>query len=616
MNYMFRYLFFTIYFAFIGFLAFGQEHETALFENGILQKYHRPQSMLSTKTILNLPFFEDFNQNDYYPNKSKFQDSLAFINKTLGKNNVSLGVATLDAFNAKGFPYSPTNPYVTVNGDSLTSQFIDLSSFQPNDSIYLSFLYQGAGNGYTPPTGDSLMLFFQRSGGTWMRVWSSEGLAMDHFSAVILPIKDTTFLYSDFRFRFVNKTTYGVGNSQWNLDYIKLDANRNYQDTINNDIAFTYWGDGDLNKSIIDEYTSMPYTHFNANRSRYLKNRISATLRNNWYVPQSPTASLDVTHVEANNTVNISLGSIYFQASDDQSAEFIVPNSVIDSFHSDPMTIKFKAFINTGTIGDFTLENDTISHTQVFDNYFAYDDGSAETAYFITSYQGAPSYVAQEYNLEIPDTLRAVQIYFPRQVPSSNYKMFYLQIYKNIDATGTPDSLVYQEEDLYPSYEDRQNGFVTYNFTDDVILPAGTFYVALMFPAGGASDSLYIGLDKNKKGANFRYFKTTEHWEPSLLDGALMIRPIVGKALPVNIKPQKNNLDVKLYPNPVSNIVHIEIPEGEKAYYKIFSIDGKEIQSATYIQKEIDLNHFTPGTYFITIFIEGKGTVVKKIIKK
>ncbi|HRP89461.1 MAG TPA: T9SS type A sorting domain-containing protein [Edaphocola sp.] len=607
---------FIVFFTTQTYCLWAQEHETVLKENRLLQNYSRPISYLKSKTVLALPFFEDFNQEEYYPNLEKFQDSLVFINKTLGKNTISLGVATLDCFNAKGLPYYPTNPYVTGYADSLTSQYIYLGSAQPSDSIYLSFLFQGGGNGYTPASGDSLMLFFQKSNGSWTKVWSHEGMAMETFQSVIIPLKDTAFLYTDFRFRFVNKATYGVGNSQWHIDYIKLGSQRNFQDTIYNDITFTEWGDAGFNSSLVNEYTAMPIHQFNANRNKYLKSNLSAGIKNNWYTPQSTSVTMTLKHEEGNSSINMALGSMYFQANDQQAAHFTIPHSLISGFNSDPMTLQFKAAINTVGLNDFTQENDTIIHRQIFNNYYAYDDGSAETAYFMNSYQGAPSYVAQEYELEIPDTLRAVQIYFPRQVPGSDYKMFYIQIYKNIDANGTPDSLIYQEEDLYPSYQDMQNGFVSYQFTNDVILPSGTFYVALMFPAGGTSDSIFIGLDKNKKGANFRYFKVENHWQPSLIEGALMIRPVVGKALPVSIPTNKQALNFNVFPNPVTKTLNIELQHSDKAFYSIYSIDGKLIEKNTLIEKYIDIEHLNPGFYFLEVSVAGKGSGLKKFIKK
>ena len=175
---------------------------------------------------------------------------------------------------------------------------------------------------------------------------------------------------------------------------------------------------------------------------------------------------------------------------------------VLSTSDNIPLIVDMEAFITEPLAGDHSTINDTIRYRQIFDNYFAYDDGTAENAFFMSSFEGAPSYVAQEYALTIDDTIRGVDIYFPRQLPDAGHKLFFLQVYKRIDAVGGVDEMVYQQTDLYPEYQERVNEFVRYRFDNGVPMTAGSFYIALMFPAGGMSDTVYIGLDKNKQGAN------------------------------------------------------------------------------------------------------------------
>src|SRR5690606_1452650 len=63
--------------------------------------------------------------------------------------------------------------------------------------------------------------------------------------------------------------------------------------------------------------------------------------------------------------------------------------------------------------------NDTIVRDQVFDNYLAYDDGTAEKSYFLNLGQSLPGKTAIEFRLNAPDTLRGVAIYFGQQSPSA-----------------------------------------------------------------------------------------------------------------------------------------------------------------------------------------------------
>ena len=51
----------------------------------------------TTSDTLELPFFDDFSASHIYPDSSKWSDRYAYINNSCGKNQISIGVATLDA---------------------------------------------------------------------------------------------------------------------------------------------------------------------------------------------------------------------------------------------------------------------------------------------------------------------------------------------------------------------------------------------------------------------------------------------------------------------------------------------------------------------------------------
>lgn len=599
--------------------GYSQEFETAIMENPVLENARRSQKATKARTVVTLPFLEDFTHTDYYPLADRWQDSMVYVNNTLGRRIQSLGVATFDALNAKGLPYSPNNASVSVYADSLTSQFIDLGTHSPADSIYLSFLYEGKGNGFAPQAGDSLMLFFQRRSGAWVKVWEQQGAAMSSFATAMVAVTDTSFFHPDFRFRFVNKATFNVGNAHWHIDYIKMATGRNYQDTINNDLAFSFWGNDDYNRSLLNEYSAMPYNHFDANRAVHYSGLLGMTLYNTWLTTQQANVVLQLRNSQTGAGMTTNPQQTFVPYNDRQGLDITVPStaSVLTANGDEPFTIDVKAYWTQPVAGDFSRANDTISYHQAFANYFAYDDGSAESAYYMSSYQGVPSYVAQEYGLSVRDTIRGVQIYFPRQVPDAASKMFYLQIYRKIDAVDGQNEMVYQQTDLYPEYDERVNGFVTYRFSNPPVLDAGPFYVALMFPAGGFSDSLYIGLDKNKRGANFRYYKVATQWEPSLIDGALMIRPLVGRAIPVSITDAgQPAMAIEVFPNPAGQFLHVksgELITGLK--YTILDMLGKELSTGTVNGGQIDLGTLSAGVYLLR-FQDAKGRLSqKKMIK-
>ena len=53
-----------------------------------------------------------------------------------------------------------------------------------------------------------------------------------------------------------------------------------------------------------------------------------------------------------------------------------------------------------------TFDNDSIGFKQVFDNYYAYDDGTAEKAYALDAVGGQ---LAVRFPLAIPDTLEGIE---------------------------------------------------------------------------------------------------------------------------------------------------------------------------------------------------------------
>ena len=77
---------------------------------------------------------------------------------------------------------------------------------------------------------------------------------------------------------------------------------------------------------------------------------------------------------------------------------------------------------------------------QKFYSHFSYDDGSVESAYGI-NVSGAMA--AYQFKLNRPDTLRAVQMYFPQMLDSVNQLSFLLTVWD--DNNGVPGNILYQK---------------------------------------------------------------------------------------------------------------------------------------------------------------------------
>lgn len=599
-----KYLSTIIVFTFCGiFITQAQENIAPITSNPFINKREHSFSTYKT-TALTLPFFEDFNQQQSIPDSNKWVERQVYINNTMAVDMISYGVATFDAISQYGKPYDTVNPFTIRNADSLTSKQIDLGSKLPSDSVYLSFFYQAAGIGFAPEKQDSLMLFFKsKLSSTWIKVWSISDTSLHPFKQILIPIKDTLFLHSGFQFRFINKASIGVNDDTWNLDYIKIDEGRNIFDTLINDVAYTT-----SPSSLLNDYTSMPYRQYIANpsleRSLKLKSDIKNNFLSNLIIPNlGYEATLkskgiylgndaETNHnVNALNTSNISLNSYSVTPTVGYYDKVIFENK----FHLESPT------------SDKNKSNDTIIGQQIFDNYLSYDDGSAEMSYYLNLFPTLPGKIAIEHHLNQADTLRGMAIYFGRQVPLASYKYFSIVVYKSITyGSSTKDEIIYEIENLQPSYKDTINHFWIYKFDKPIPIPTGTFYIGTTQPALSGSDSLYIGLDRNRTTGNHAYYNVLNVWSPSLISGALMMRPILGKEIigskVQSISNKPSNFSV--WPNPTTNELFFKrLNPTENIHYTVKSLLGMNIIEGNLQSSEqsINVSSLTSGQYFLEL---------------
>jgi len=598
--------------------SFAQEQTAPLYYNPIVNKAAK-QNMVAAKTTataLTLPFFEDFTTYNIFPDPNKWTDHQVYINNTMCKNPVSRGVATFDALNQYGIPYDTLYNSSLIYGDSLTSFPIDLSSNTPADSIYFSFLYQPQGNGFVPLPKDSLMLWMLKKNGTWVNVWSVPGSSNQPFQMVMFPITDTEYLYAGFKFRFINKVSMGTSDNIWNLDYIKIDKNRNIGDTTINDVAFTK-----PPTFLLNDYTYMPYRQFNVNPSSELAATHTATITNNTF----NTAPVNYGYTAKETTTNTPLFSS------------TVSSGVVSSFAN--LSVTFPTYSTSFTAGTYDKvvfenkyymqpnvsvadANDTIVCEQVFDNYLAYDDGTAEKSYYLNLFSSLPGKMAVEYHLNQPDVLQGISIYFGRQVPSAWYKTFSIVVWSDIGVNGSgTETILRQEDDYTPGYIDTVNHFWNYRLQSPLNLPVGTFYMGIILPALSGSDSLYIGLDVNRIGSNHAYYNVNNYWQTSTIGGALMIRPLLG--LPFTPSATVEDMKVRgetctILPNPCTGYFSFAFtPDGKPATYTITDIQGKQIkQGQAMPNKQIDISELSNGMYFVILHQEGQPAISRKLVKQ
>lgn len=551
---------------------------------------------------------------------SLWLDSLAFINRGFGINPPTIGIATFDALDASGVAYdfSPNDPYGPA--DRLTSKPIDLGNLTADSLVMLSFYYQPMGLGDWPDPEDSLALeFYSPADSTWNWAWSAPGITSAQaqqqpvFQLVKIAITDPKFLKKGFQFRFKNYATLTGMLDIWNIDYVYLDKNRNTSDNSVNDLAFVSIGN-----SFINNYTSMPMKAFKGNASQYmvpntpvkLTNLSNATLSNdsNRYFVYDEYET-----IEFKESVNLQQSFTPLSQQTINHSVFSSPNNFQFTPSDSERTVFKIKFIAEQTGSDLCLFNDTVIHRQVFDSYYAYDDGSAEGIYALGNKPGVM--LAYKFSIVAQDSLKGLYFYFP--YIKNDVSQFTFRILLWGDNNGIPGSIIYQSNDIdNPKYSDSINEFIRYDINPPVAVN-GTFYVGWQQTT---VDKIYLGFDRNMNNQNkiFHTLASNNSWSNTTLAGSLMMRPDFGNAEPFAhvVKVNKKELELNVYPNPANDLIYINGTDMEseitgKYEVKIFNTLGQEIlkQTITNFQSSpsINISSIPNGLYFLQVESERYG---------
>lgn len=558
-----------------------------------------------------MPFYEDFSSTRIYPDPKKFSDSSVFINNSYAVSPFTIGVATFDGLDKNGFIYSHGSSYAFF-ADTLTSLEIRLDSVfsgtqhktTPADSIYFSFFYQPQGVGEKPEKEDSLFLeFYAANQNKWIKQWAKEGTSYDKFlqengspwKCVMIPIVDTAFMNSNFKFRFMNLASYAdwtfptwASNCDfWNIDYIYINSERNLNDTIPNDLAFR-----GANETLLKNYYSMPWNHFKANVAGEMSSYISMPYSNHSESMLNVTELLTVEDLSG-TTPNYSSGL----------SAFNLPQLTDTAFYRSPIPYKYnstvsenaeflvKMSINTATISDPISKNDTLVFYQRFYNYFAPDDGTAEAGYGLTINGGQAAY---KFKLNTPDTLRAVQMFFNRTVNDANQIYFLLRVWN--DNNGVPGSVIYEKSGVRPEFEEGFNAFHNY-ILDEPIAVSGNIYVGWKQTS---DEVLNLGYDKNTDRSNNLFYNTDGTWYNSIISGTPMIRIVVGKENSPHISINEYEKPIELFPNPCYNCQRIEFPDDKLKQISVIDINGRVVKQE-WCEKYFDIDGIVPGFYTLKI---------------
>ena len=599
-----------------------------------------PQAKQGDTLRRELPFFDDFSNYEGLPDATRWLGRQAFVNKDYGPQAPTVGVATLDALDADGNLYAQASTNL-FNADTLASQIIRLDSItgvaphrlQPGDSLRLSFYYLPGGwygnawelVGDAPGTEDSLFLdFYDAEADHWDVVWATPGFDADtagrpsrwSWRFASIKIDDPRYLTDRFQFRFRNYATLDAnpksgiaGNcDHWNLDYVLLDRNRTAADSFFRDVAFV-----EKAPSMLKYYQAMPARQ---------------------YAVSDMATSLDIRIV---NRYNQTLASSYsYHAYDgngqqigsyDGGYENIVPFFPAGQYQTMPVhcappvqfaypatgsqaTYRVVHVVREGVGGDNRTGNDTIVMEQHLGDYYAYDDGVAENGYGLTS-TSSHQWLACRYDLRVADTLTAVDLCFNRTRNGENEDVqFQLCVWSC--QNGKPSALLHKDATKQVPQFVGLNGLCRYAL-DNPVLVTDTIFVGF---EQLSNDYINLGFDRSNDARPWTYYRTGNEWSQSILKGAVMMRPVFGsKALQRVEAPEP--LQAAVYPNPVRDVLHIELGGQCAATLRmaLYDIRGRRLMEGPY-RERVDLSSLQGGIYLLrlTDSCDGRQRVFKIVV--
>ncbi|HKK62649.1 MAG TPA: T9SS type A sorting domain-containing protein, partial [Bacteroidales bacterium] len=450
---------------------------------------------------------------------------------------------------------------------------------------------------------------------SWINVWGTSGDTLQPFQHAMVPITEARFLKNGFQFSFRNKASLPKnfdyrdkrGNvDHWNIDYVILDKNRSINDTIIRDVAFS-----EPLTSMVKNYQSIPWDHLEAAYNSAYLPYFDLHYFNNDTAVRNVTRFLQVYDQvwdELYKPNNASTQDIFPSTETEFQYTSIYP---FQFNRGDTASLLVKSWLRTDDFDNKT--NDTITRRQVFKDYFAYDDGSAERAYGLRGQGTSNALIAVRYNSFIADELGGVDIYFTQLLDSLNEEYYYKFMVWD-DADGQPGNVIYDgSTDYQVKYSDRINEFIRFEF-DRTVPVNGVFYVGVL---QYNQYMLNIGMDVNTNKNNNLLFNLGGEWQNSDAPGNIMLRPYVMRSYSVNSKQLEKSINIKVWPNPTKDILNIESynwTANSPMSLAIYDISGKKVRSFENINKQINVGDMQAGIYFLVLSMENQPDETVKFV--
>lgn len=556
---------------------------------------------------LKLPFFEDFAAYTGVPTAANWvPGGGVYVNNQFGLDPPSIHVATFDGVNGRGMPYSAFTTYGYT--DTLTSKPVVLAGLDPAaDSVYLSFFWQAGGLGGSPDNDSGsqpsfLALEFKDQQGNWSEAWRQPGTgARTDFAQAMIRVSGAGYFHEGFQFRFRSSGIRKGNEDTWNVDYIYLDKKRHPDRPFRADVALNQR----LN-SLLERYTAMPAHQFFVNPTEELNDSAFTRLNNfsRLFAPITwrgylqvlrPAAPAD-TFLRGNAAVQPAARNFLIQGQ---------PHAAAIPANAAMLEIRHALFLRSRESDALLRGNDTVARVTTLGEYYAYDDGTAETNFSLNN--SGTRQLAYRFDLNQPDHVRAIRVYLTKTNVPGHVITF--RVWHEVEGQPGPTAIASRSFPI-PAVENLNQFF-------DIILPqpvavSGSFYIGFSLPAS-VPDFVNVGYDLNERAPGRILYNNGTGWLAfNEVPGALLLRPMMGLVTGKPGGPAAASAEVKVFPNPGPGLFHIT---GDYQQLCLLDLSGKVVLCKT--KKEVggrlDLRHLAPGLYVLQLQQKNQ-TATRKII--
>ncbi|GAA4496633.1 hypothetical protein GCM10023172_10280 [Hymenobacter ginsengisoli] len=542
----------------------------------------RPAATATLRTAaLGLPFFEDFTSPlDGQPSSQRWQPATtnypdgsgltqhyggggAYVSNRLAREPLTRGTATLDGLRANGQPYAPGTASLYSATDTLTSQPIDLSAYSLANNLYLSYAWQ-AGTLVGAPVASSsgapvyLTLEFLDNVGRWNTIWTynAEGKTT-RFWQKIFPLDKASYYHSGFRFRFRAAGNQASSRDAFGLDYIYLNANRAANDTIFQDIATSRGL-----SSPLQNYTAMPVWQYAASATSPLNPALTATVNNllpsgnptpiNWLGTVRELTSGGFGGTWVTGSQPLLAGARQVVISGDARTAPLPATSTTSRY-------RYTLALQTNETNPLTLPNDTTYRDLELADYYAFDDGTAESFLTLPAQSTGPlSYYAYPITAAKGDQVQRIQLApifnnIPLAQGGENFQSRSVTVAVWADNKGQPADVPLATSTTIIPNPLPKTGQVFFDVKFSTPVPvSGRFYIGY----GQASNGQFLpyGFDLNNAStAPTLFFNNQSTWSQPTLStaGTIMMRAVMNNNIVLATQAQQaTSAQFSLYPNP------------------------------------------------------------------